>query len=55
MMTESLAETSNTQLNSISGDTYPRFVLCIDFGTTYTGKKLFHPRFVTQFGLTELC
>ncbi|KAK4447447.1 hypothetical protein QBC34DRAFT_303234 [Podospora aff. communis PSN243] len=36
-MTESLAETSNTQLNSILGDTYPRFVLCIDFGTTYTG------------------
>jgi hypothetical protein len=57
MMSESLAETSNTQLNSsISGDIYPRFVISIDYGTTYTGKNLFHPRLVAQFGAsTELC
>ncbi|KAK0706431.1 hypothetical protein B0T26DRAFT_680119 [Lasiosphaeria miniovina] len=37
IMSESLGGTSNTQLNSASGDVYPRYVICIDYGTTYTG------------------
>lgn len=31
---------SNTQFGSTLGDAYPRYVICIDYGTTYTGKDL---------------
>jgi len=39
MMSESLGG-SNAPFDGISGDRYPRFVICIDYGTTFTGKRL---------------
>ncbi|KAK0627759.1 hypothetical protein B0T14DRAFT_422206 [Immersiella caudata] len=36
-MSESLGDSHTQHFDNVSSDTYPRYVICIDYGTTYTG------------------